>query len=582
MRRYGACVVAVLGLPVSSLGGCQDDIDLDPLDDSPAIEARVRPKPIAGGTLVVADGVAVAADPDRDLVHIVDLGTRTLRHTIALEAGDEPGRVVLADGIAHVVLRGMGGIASIDVDAGTTLARRSVCGEPRGLAHDSTADSLHVACADGWLVELEAASDGAELSRTLLEPDLRDVVIVDGKPMVSTFRSAALIDPVGGRTSLPEQGNHRPHVAWRTVPGQTPGSMLVLHHLNDSLDVPTEPRPEDFEGGSSLPYGGGSDCQPGITGPALSLVDAEGVFTSAIANAPLAVDVALAQESGWVAVAMPGAPQGQRTMQLVPLGGGCIPDDERPEPSHPTVLAQVTSVAFTDEDTLVMFSREPAQLLIQPHLPDGGVDVIELEGEPRFDTGHEIFHRATESGLSCASCHPEGTDDGFVWRFEGLGPRRTQPLDIALAETAPFHWDGEMHDLDVLMSEVLAHRMGGKRQSSERAEAFRSWLFAQERPAARMAPDDAELVAEGEALFTSYACTKCHGGAELGGVTTEKFRDADLQVPSLRRVALRPPYMHDGRSLTLEGAVTDMIDATVPGTIDPHAVDALTAYLRTL
>src|SRR5687768_5371914 len=101
-----------------------------------------------------------------------------------------------------------------------------------------------------------------------------------------------------------------------------------------------------------------------------------------------------------------------------------------------------------------------------------------------FDTGHEIFHRVTESNLSCVSCHPDGTDDGHVWQFVGLGPRRTQSLDIGIEGTAPFHWDGDMDDLDVLMTEVLAHRMGGLRQSEARADSFTRWLFEQERPVA--------------------------------------------------------------------------------------------------
>ena len=73
--------------------GCQDTIDLDPLDDSPVVESRVRPAPIIGGTLVVtSDGLAVAADPDRDLLHIVDIDARDELHAVALEPGDQPGR----------------------------------------------------------------------------------------------------------------------------------------------------------------------------------------------------------------------------------------------------------------------------------------------------------------------------------------------------------------------------------------------------------------------------------------------------------------------------------------------------------
>jgi mono/diheme cytochrome c family protein len=242
---------------------------------------------------------------------------------------------------------------------------------------------------------------------------------------------------------------------------------------------------------------------------------------------------------------------------------------------------QVTAVAYDNGGRLVMQSREPARILVsedewsQP-------TVIELGGESRFDTGHEIFHRATDSGLSCASCHPEGTDDGHIWEFDGLGPRRTQALDVGLRDTAPFHWDGDMDDFDTLMSEVLAHRMGGKRQSTERADSFTRWVFDQERPAADDGQRDPGLVAQGEALFTAHACDKCHDGPALGGQRTERISGVAKQVPTLRRVSLHPPFMHDGRAHTLADAVRDMIDTTSPLTATDADVEALTAYLRTL
>ena len=60
------------------------------------VAAAVPPPAISGGTLrVLADGhTAVAADPDRDQVYIVDLASKSVRWTVGLNFGDEPGRVV--------------------------------------------------------------------------------------------------------------------------------------------------------------------------------------------------------------------------------------------------------------------------------------------------------------------------------------------------------------------------------------------------------------------------------------------------------------------------------------------------------
>src|SRR5438093_1270151 len=55
--------------------------------------AAEAPPPISGGTLLVTrDGTrAVASDPDRDLVYIVDLAKNQVRATVTLAKGDEPG-----------------------------------------------------------------------------------------------------------------------------------------------------------------------------------------------------------------------------------------------------------------------------------------------------------------------------------------------------------------------------------------------------------------------------------------------------------------------------------------------------------
>jgi hypothetical protein len=103
---------------------------------------------------------------------------------------------------------------------------------------------------------------------------------------------------------------------------------------------------------------------------------------------------------------------------------------------------------------------EPAPVLFAlavPGAPDGEPDVrlavssdaacadegLEMPGQPvaattRFDTERDLFHRATIAGLACASCHPAGEDDGHVWTFEELGPRRTQDLAAGLSSSEPF------------------------------------------------------------------------------------------------------------------------------------------------
>jgi hypothetical protein len=71
--------------------------------------AERPPPPISGGTLwVTHDGnTTVAADPDRDLVYIVDVASLKVPFAIEFQSGDEPGRIAEdGAGRVHVALRG--------------------------------------------------------------------------------------------------------------------------------------------------------------------------------------------------------------------------------------------------------------------------------------------------------------------------------------------------------------------------------------------------------------------------------------------------------------------------------------------
>ena len=106
------------------------------------VAAPVAPPAISGGTLrILADGqTAVAADPDRDQrLHRRPRRPSRCAATIALNAGDEPGRVVAdAAGRAHVALRRGGALVSIDTVAGDAApAPRRLRRARAALAYDA-------------------------------------------------------------------------------------------------------------------------------------------------------------------------------------------------------------------------------------------------------------------------------------------------------------------------------------------------------------------------------------------------------------------------------------------------------------
>jgi cytochrome c peroxidase len=217
--------------------------------------------------------------------------------------------------------------------------------------------------------------------------------------------------------------------------------------------------------------------------------------------------------------------------------------------------------------------------------------VIELGGEAMYDTGHAIFHNAAnaKTSMACASCHPEGHEDGRVWQFASTGPRRTQSIAGGILATAPFHWNGDLDGFDALMTNVFTGRMAGPELKPVEKLATARWIDAI--PQVTISPvANTDAVARGKAVFEDAAvgCASCHNGDKLtNNQSVDVGTFAVMQVPSLRGLAARAPYMHDGCAVTLE----DRFSNTFCGGGDQHGhtsqlsstqIEDLVAYLKTL
>jgi cytochrome c peroxidase len=96
---------------------------------------------------------------------------------------------------------------------------------------------------------------------------------------------------------------------------------------------------------------------------------------------------------------------------------------------------------------------------------------------------------------------------------------------------------------------------------------------------------------DGYQLFKSLGCSSCHQGVNIGGNLFERqgiFRPLVpakpeiVRVPSLRNVAMTPPYFHDGSAPTLQEAVHRMAAAQLDRTLSDQQVDCIVAFLGTL
>lgn len=501
----------------SSTSSFHDDFDGDgtPTDDGCiqgcgqlTILSPVPPAPLSGGTLLIArDGkTAIVSDPDRDRVVVVDLPTQSPVVEYKVDAGAQPGRAVEdRSGVVHVALRAGGGLLSFDPKSDAPSKFTAVCEAPRGLAASDVADTLYVARASGDLVVLDPASGFALKGSAALAPDLRDAVLSGDKLFVSHLRSATVdvldastlslvktVTPAGYTSVVADfQGQpqtYAPTVAWRMIRRPEGGVIMVHQHSKTSPVV--------------VHMGGGyeaGDCNFGIVHSAVTMLDGEGNVLNterggSLSGLPVPTDIALSSNQSRVAVIGAGAfivaelnpeaiVQSDGCQDNFPLamggGSGVIPDggplDGRIDPTS----IEPVAAAYDANDNLVVQLREPAALEIHGSLSGNVVARIALDGESRYDTGYLMFNADADFGqrpVACASCHPEGREDGHVWNFAEFGPRRTQSLAGGVTGTEPFHWDGGLANVGEIMSEVFVNRMGGAPQDPQRIAAITRYI----------------------------------------------------------------------------------------------------------
>jgi hypothetical protein len=556
--------------------------------------------PISGGTLLVdrVGKTAVAADPDRDRVFLVDLESDRVTEVV-LPSGDEPGRSVQDGGRrVHVAARRGGALVTIDLDTGAVQDRRYVCPSPRGVAYDATLDQVHVACQSGELVSLPAG--GGDAVRVLTPArDLRDVIVDGDRLLVSRFKSAELLvigpDGLVAKTVKPADGRplgargFEPSVAWR-MQKLPSGGVAMLHQRANPGQIAIGPQGY---------YSGNGGCSGAIVEGTVSRVDPDqsGGYNPPPVALGLLVgqsDLAISPDGGLAAIVSVGSswptsrsgapPAIKQKLQVMPVTT-LVPDDPCAGQGDSSVEGEPIAVAFSATSQIIVQSREPAQLQILDAAARP-LKKIRLTPDSRADTGIALFHMDSGFGIACASCHPEGMEDGRTWEFAAIGKRRTQSVAGGILATAPFHWNGDMADFTQLIHEVFESRMGAARPNPQQISSFSGWLDRVPAPAG--AAVDAAAAERGRTIFQSAetGCGSCHAGSRF---TNNDSYDVGtggyFQVPSLVGIGARAPFLHNGCATTLHDRFDTLCGGYQHGTISnlsAFQIDDLVAYLETL
>lgn len=262
------------------------------------------------------------------------------------------------------------------------------------------------------------------------------------------------------------------------------------------------------------------------------------------------------------------------------------------------------SVVYVDEDTPVVhnwlartvtpfaanFSYSPTGE--ETSITAAGVRVETSRFDPSVEAGRIAFHTAQDpamqadgSGVSCATCHFDGREDGLSWPLTG-GTRQTPTLVGRVSETAPITWSGDVESVADEVQITSVGRMGGSGASATLADSVAAYIdwTRQPQPSWALA---AAAVERGRLLFEreDVACASCHPAPTYtDGQSHAILGSTTVNTPTLRGIASSAPYLHDGSRGTLRDVISMAVTGSMgdaSGLSDSDLAD-LEAFLKSL
>jgi cytochrome c peroxidase len=283
---------------------------------------------------------------------------------------------------------------------------------------------------------------------------------------------------------------------------------------------------------------------------------------------------------------------------------------------------------------------EPPALEGNPATPEKVALGTMLYFEPRLSESHTINCNSCHA-LGLGGVDMMETSVGHRWQ---RGGRNAPTVLNSVFNTAQF-WDGRAADLEEQAGGPLVNpiEMASPREhvaeqlkgipgyhplfakafpgetepitfeNAEKAIAvFEATLITSNAPFDRYLRGDeaamSEEQKEGLQMFIDNGCAGCHSGINVGGDQYQPFGVVELpgstflppedkgrfevtksvddeyvfKVPTLRNIALTPPYFHTGRSWDLRQAVAVMGSAQLGITLTDDEIDKITAFLHAL
>jgi len=258
----------------------------------------------------------------------------------------------------------------------------------------------------------------------------------------------------------------------------------------------------------------------------------------------------------------------------------------------------------------------------------------------KIELGEKLFHDerldTKQRRTSCATCHNlkvGGTDQlAFSVNSTGKATRFNTPTIFNVSLNSQYYWSGEFHTLhdqiDDALNEInttwplLLRTLNSipvyvkafdalykdgitEKNVKDALVTYEQSLLTPDSPFDKYLGGNKEAITpsalQGYKLFKTYGCITCHQGKNIGGnvvINLEKLgvpfgklhstrhrlngKLQYIRVPSLRNVAVTPPYFHDGSATTLYQAVQRMIDEYAGMEVTDTNVYKIVSFLRSL
>jgi YVTN family beta-propeller protein len=567
----------------------------------------------------------LAANRDNDSVTVVDTATRKVLREVKV-GGHPEGVTWIGNGpLAAVACYRDRRVVFFDAVSGRVVKKLAVAPEPYGIVADRAGKRAWVTHEYPGLVS-EIDLDGMKVVRTLpagafvrglaLSPDERLLYVTE-------FYTALLhaVDLAKG-TVVDTWKGHTSDNLCRNVVVHPRRPKAYLSHIRSMVQV-------NDGGGSIFPHVSVCDLRPPDgtrrrTSFAMDTYNGVYVVTNAW-EAALSPDgkhlytiYAGTNDMNVSDVIDDDYREIERVGRAVRIGQN--PRAVRVSPDGKTVYIYNTlDFAVGVYEAATMRLREAIKVCAPPMTPEW------VRGKILFNTAN--YPMSARRWVACASCHPDGHNDGRVWQQpEGL--RKTTAL-FGVAHTHPLHWSAdrdEVQDFEYTIRSKLMRGAGLLRGSIKPKVGYHT-VELEEKTAGRskdldalaiytnsfeittlsphiVAPGQLTPAAErGKRLFFSkeVGCASCHSGPYYTDSRLQKpFNLHDVgtgrddasermgtkyDTPTLLGIYRTAPYLHDGKARTLREVLTTSNKEDRHGRTSPlkaAEVDDLVAFLKSL